>query len=151
MIRMIRRRPGLDRDRDGDQERGTSVVEMTILTPLLVLFILFVVLAGRLVLAQGRVDGAARDAARAASISRSAGGASAAAASAAAANLGSGGVSCRDFGVAADVSGFRPGGSVAVEVRCTVALADLSLLRVPGTRVVHARYVAPVDRFLETG
>jgi TadE-like protein len=134
-----------------DGECGTSVVELTIITPLLVMFILFVVLLGRLVTAQGRVDGAARDAARAASLSRSAAGARAAATSSAVVNLGDGRVSCRQFRISADTSAFRPGGSVAVELRCTVALSDLSLLRLPGSRTVQARYVAPVDRFREVG
>ncbi|MEU8192405.1 TadE/TadG family type IV pilus assembly protein [Microbispora amethystogenes] len=45
-------------------------VETVMLAPILLLFLLFLVAAGRIVEAQGEVNGAARDAARAASVQR---------------------------------------------------------------------------------
>ena len=65
-------------------------VEFVVLAPLLLALMLFLVMAGRVVEAHGEVDGAARDAARAASIARTSQGAQAAA----------------DQAVAADVNGW---------------------------------------------
>jgi hypothetical protein len=115
--------------------------------PLLLLLLLLVVALGRLAGTRADVDGAARDAARAASLSRSASRAQAAAIEAAGTTLAEGGVSCRSLEVAVDTSGFRPGGWVAAEVTCNVGLGDLALLRLPGTRSVEARFVAAVDAY----
>lgn len=126
-------------------EAGSAAVELTLLTPLLLLLMLLVVALGRMATARADVDGAARDAARAASIARSLDSADRSARDAAAATLAERGVTCRSLDVVVDTSGFAPGGWVAAEVTCHVGLADLSLLRLPGTRAVHARFVAPVD------
>ena len=65
-------------------------VEFVLVAPLLLVLMLFLVFAGRVVEAHGQIDGAARDAARAASIARSPGAAQAAA----------------DQAVSADVNGW---------------------------------------------
>lgn len=128
-------------------EQGSATLEVAIVTPALLLFMLLVVFGGRLALAHGEADSAARDAARAASIARSAGAATGNARQAAAATLTNAGISCRGFAVATDTSVFQPGGAVTVEVACTAALSDLGLLGVPGSQTLHGRYTAPVDRF----
>ena len=128
-------------------DAGGAAVELTLATPLLLLFMLLVVALGRLATARADVDGAARDAARAASIAREATQAEQAARNAAAATLAERGVNCRGLDVAVDTTAFRPGGLVAADVTCLVDLTDLSLLRLPGTKAVHARFVAPVDTF----
>ncbi|MEV0581815.1 TadE family protein [Nonomuraea sp. NPDC050310] len=51
-------------------ERGSMAVETVMLAPVFLLFLMFLAGAGRLVEAQGEVNGAARDAARAASVQR---------------------------------------------------------------------------------
>ncbi len=127
--------------------RGSATVEAAIATPLLLVFALLMVAAGRLALAHGQADGAARDAARAASIARSPAAASRQARQAAAATLAGAGISCRRFTVEADTSAFRPGGVVRVRLACTVGLGDLGLLGVPGARTLHGAYAAPVDRY----
>lgn len=55
--------------RSGD--RGMSSIEVVILAPVILLFILVLVAFGQLVDGRGAVDGAARDAARAGSLQRS--------------------------------------------------------------------------------
>ncbi|MDA8282563.1 MAG: pilus assembly protein, partial [Actinomycetota bacterium] len=75
-------------------ERGAVATELVLLTPLLILMLLFVVALGRLAGARIDVDGAAAQAARAASIATTPGGATAAAQQAAAAALGSDHVTC---------------------------------------------------------
>nr|MDQ3573439.1 pilus assembly protein [Actinomycetota bacterium] len=54
-------------------EEGGAAVEVAIVAPLLIVMLLFVVGLGRLAAAREVIDGAARDAAREASIRRSSG------------------------------------------------------------------------------
>ncbi len=136
--------------RVGDGQRGAVATELVLVTPLLVVLLLFVAFGGRVVMADGDVDSAARDAARAASIARSAGSAHTAAHTAASAALGGGMAPCRQLAVDVDTGGFRAGGSVSVTVACHVELADLALLGVPGTRTLTGRATAPVDVYRGT-
>ena len=131
-------------------ERGGVTVELVLVTPLLLALALFAVLAGRLTQARAEVDGAARDAARAASIARDPASARAAASATAGATLAGRHLTCRTLDVRVDTSAFRAGGHVAVRVACTVDLGDLSLLAVPGTRTIETRFVAPLDTFRDT-
>jgi Flp pilus assembly protein TadG len=156
------RPPGARALQHAPTERGSATVELVLVTPLLLALTLFAVLAGRLTEARAEVDGAARDAARAASIARDPAAARAAsiardpaAARAAAhasatATLAERHLTCRALQVRTDTSAFRAGGHVAVQLACTVDLGDLSLLRVPGTRTIQTRFVAPLDTFRET-
>ena len=126
----------------GASERGSMSVEMIVLVPVLLLIVMIAVAGGRLVSAEGMVQAAARDAARAASIERSAGEADAAArrslAAADTANAQcSGGV---------DVGGFGRGGTVT----CRVELSDLGLVFLPGATTVTASSTAPVDTWRGT-
>jgi Flp pilus assembly protein TadG len=127
--------------------RGSASLELVLVTPLVLLLLLFVVCAGRLAEARADVDRAARDAARAASIARDPLSAQDAGTSAASATLASGGISCRSLDVLVDVSWFAAGGTVATTVSCTVDLADLAELRVPGMRTLTATFVEPIDTF----
>lgn len=128
-------------------ERGSAATELTLITPLLLLILLLVVAMGRVTLAREEVIGAARDAARAASMQSSASGAAATAQTTASNSLQTGHVSCQQSTVNADTSAFRPGGWVAVEVTCHANLTSLSLLHLPGSKAVHARFVEPIDTF----
>ncbi len=47
-----------------DRERGSASVELVLMTPVLIVLLLFVVALGRLAAARGEVDAAARDVAR---------------------------------------------------------------------------------------
>ena len=128
-------------------ERGVAVLELVLLTPVLVLMVYVVVGMGRLGLAREHIDAAARDAARAGSIARSADAAHAAAQSTAVEALGSHRLTCADLGVAVDTSQFRPGGWVRVEVSCTVTTSDLVGMWAPGTKTMSATSQAVVDTF----
>ena len=107
-----------------------------LLTPLLILMLLFVVALGRLAGARLDVDGAAAQAARAASIARDPSTATAMAQQTATAALGSDGVTCGHLTVSTDTAQFVPGGSVAVTVTCTVGLSDLTGLRLPASESI---------------
>lgn len=128
------------------RDRGSMAVEVVILVPLLFAFVLLIVAGGRLVVRQGEIDSAARDAARAASLARSSGEAQGAAAGAIAASMGS--TSC---GSAVDTSDFVAGGNVAVRISCVVPFGDLGLVGLPGSTTVKAESVAPLDRYRRTG
>ncbi len=136
--------------RAGDGQAGGATIELVLCTPLLLALLMLAVLAGRVAQTRAEIDGAGRDAARAASIARDPVSASRAAHAAAVATLGQHGVTCRSLDVAVDTTSFRAGGTVAVRVACTIDLADLSLLRVPGSRTVTTRFVEPLDTFRET-
>lgn len=130
----------------GSKERGGAAVEVVLVTPLLLILLLFMVQLGRFAVARTDLDGAARDAARAASLERSQSGADASARNAAETALASREVTCRTLDVSLDAD-FSPGGWVAAEVSCTVDLSDLSLLAVPGTKSMSSRFVSPLETF----
>lgn len=131
-------------------ERGSATLELVLVTPVLLLMLLFVVFLGRLGEARNDVDRAARDAARAASIARSAGEADLAGRDAARSTLAAGGVSCRRLDVAVDTSQFSAGGEVSTTVTCTVDLADVAALKVPGSETLTASFTEPVDAYRGT-
>lgn len=120
-------------------EHGSMTVEFVLLAPLLIVLMLFLLFAGRVVEAHGQVDGAARDAARAASIARSLGQADTDAQAAVNADIHS--AQCQ----APAVDGFAPGSTaVTVTVNCSF---DLTFLGV-GSITVTGHAVAPLDQFV---
>jgi Flp pilus assembly protein TadG len=131
-------------------EEGSATAELVILTPLLILFLLLVVAFGRLAGARGDVDGAAAQAARAASIARDPTAATAAATQTAQAALGSEHVTCAHLAVAVDTTQFIPGGNVAVTVTCAVNLSDLTGLHLPASETIAERFVEPLDLYRST-
>ena len=130
-------------------ERGSVTVELVLVTPLLILLLLFVVALGRLASARIDVNGAAAQAARAASIARDPESASNAATQTATAALADDHVTCANLAVATDTSGFSAGGTVAVTITCNVDLADLAGLRLPASTAISARSVSVVDTYRE--
>ena len=132
-------------------ERGSAALEVALVTPLLLVTLLFVVGLGRLASARGQIEQASRDAARAASIARTAAAAQADAEQAATADLAGDRITCGGLMVGVDTSGFRPGGTVAVNLACTVSLADVVAAGFPGSHTLAARSVAPIDLYRAVG
>jgi len=130
-------------------ERGSSAVEAAIIAPALIMLILLVVLAGRVTSAKMRVEEAARDAARAASLASDSSAASAAASSTAQASLSSAGITCQSFSVTSFSWDFSPGvgGKASVTVQCTTPLSDLAPLPVPGSKTLSGSFQVPIDPF----
>jgi Flp pilus assembly protein TadG len=126
---------------------GSVAVELTLLTPLLLLLLVFVVALGRLAEARQEVDDAASQAARAATVAASLAGANGSAQQAAAASLASDRLTCSQLSVTTNTSSLFPGGSVRVQVSCAVSLSDLSLLHLPGAETISGVATSPVDRF----
>lgn len=133
------------------RERGSMAVEVAVLAPIIVIFVLLMVGVGRVVEAQGQVGGAARDAARAASVQRDLASADRAARDAAVADLagrcdgGPGALHVRHVAGA-----FAPGSLVTYRVECTISLRGLTILGYAPTRTVSAESTAPLDTFRGT-
>jgi len=127
--------------------RGSAAVEIVLVAPLLVALLLFVAGLGRMATARGQVEGAARDAARAASLERSVPSASAAGEAAARATLAGQRITCADLAVTVDVSAYRPGGRVTATLACTTSLAGLGIAGFPGHRTFRATSIAPIENW----
>ncbi len=144
------RRPARRAGRPGC-ERGSVSLELAALAPVLLLLVLLTVAAMRITLAGAQVDGAARDAARAASLARTAGTATAVAQQSAARTLAGQQLTCSQLTVAVGPAGFAvPVGTsamVAVHVTCRVALGDVAVPGVPDSTTMTAGYVAPLDPY----
>ncbi|WP_346045560.1 TadE family protein [Actinomadura chokoriensis] len=132
-------------------DRGSMSLEMVIVTPIFIAFLLFLAGAGRMVDAKSQVDGAARDAARAASIARGAGSAQSLAAETAAAGMRGTDWCSGGPVVQTDVSHWGPGGRVGVTVTCDVDLGDLAFIGLPGTKRLQGHAIAPVDTYTNRG
>lgn len=128
-------------------ERGTAAIELVLITPVLLVILLFVVGLGRMAHARQQVESVAADAARAASLERNTALSADAARTAAEASLDAGGVSCTGLQVDVDISDYQPGGQVRVEVSCTAQLGDVALSGLPGSRLFTASSTVPIETF----
>ena len=131
-------------------EEGSVATELVLLTPLLILMLLFVVALGRTVSARLEVDGAAAQAARAASIARDPATATAMAQQTVSTALGSDHVTCANLTVTTDTADFVPGGQVVVTVSCSVDLADLVGLRLPAAETLTSTATSVLDVYRAT-
>ncbi|MEU9521502.1 TadE family protein [Streptomyces sp. NPDC048224] len=135
-----------DRPRRSGDDRGLSTVEVVILAPVMILFILVLVAFGQLVDGRGALDGAARDAARAGSIQKDHGTAIAEAKKAAESNLTD--VCSGPVSVVQKSPGFEPDTLFTVEVSCEVrGLASIGL-DIPTT--LSATFSSPLDPYRRT-
>ena len=132
------------------EESGAVSTELVLLTPLLLVMFLFVVALGRVVSARIEVDGAAAQAARAASIARSPATATAVAEQTATTALGGDHVTCANLTVTTDTADFVPGGQVVVTVSCSVDLADLVGLRLPAAETLTSTATSVLDVYRAT-
>lgn len=121
-------------------------VEVVLMIPVLVVFMLLVVMGGRYVAVRADMEAAARDAARAASLERNVGDARSAAEQTANAAL-DGFASCR---VSKLPDTFENGGIVNVELTCDVPLDGLGLLNIEKPVSMKANGSAPLDTYRRT-
>jgi Flp pilus assembly protein TadG len=133
-------------------EAGMSAVEVVILAPLVIGFIMFLVALGVLVDARGSIQGAARDAARMGSLQRDPGSAEQAAQQAAAADGMDG--TCTDGWTVSEIdpntgnqsNAFDPGELYTVQIVCNVNLRSLDWFSF-GTKTFVINATAPLDYF----
>ncbi|MGH6655147.1 MAG: TadE/TadG family type IV pilus assembly protein [Actinocrinis sp.] len=133
--------------REKDREAGVSVVEVVLLAPLVVGFILVLVTFGLLVDVRGTVQGAARDAARAGSLQRDGDSALKAAKAAAESDLGT---RCSEGLTVTSSPGFAPGQLYTIEVSCSISLTGVDWLNL-GTQTIKSSSTAPLDVYRRAG
>lgn len=138
----------------GEQrERGSATLELVVWAPGLLLLIALLTVAGRVNSANAAVEQAATDAARTASLARTAVSAEQQARQHAQQTLAAQGLACTATSVTVDTAGFgsAPGqpATVAATVSCAVRLSDLGVPGLPGTRTVAHTAVSSLDTFRE--
>jgi Flp pilus assembly protein TadG len=129
----------------GDQ--GLATLELVIMTPFLVTFVLLIVGFGRVTHGRQLVEQAAAAAARAATLVHTPGQAQSEAQREAADTLSQAGISCQSIHTDVDTSAFHPGGQVQVSISCLTSLADLTVVGFPGTKTLTATSTAPLENF----
>jgi Flp pilus assembly protein TadG len=134
-------------------DRGSASLELAILGPALLLLLGLVIAAGRIAVSGGAIEAAARDAARQASIARDPAAAATSARAAALDTLAEQDLRCATLMVRVDTAGFTaPVGAsaqVTARVSCVVALADLAVPGLPGTKTLQASFASPLDSYRE--
>lgn len=126
------------------RDRGSLAVEFALLAPAFIVLMLLLVLGGRVVEAQGQVDGAARDAARAASVQENG------------ANVGTAIQDAADgdlYKTGHTVCTEQPRGTwapgsdaVSVTIQCRIDLAFFPGL---GSMTMQGSAVAPLDTYVQ--
>jgi len=155
-MRCASRRASGTTSREGGRrcERGSISVELVVLAPGLALLLLLIAAGARVVEVQGHIDGAARDAARAASAARSYTEAVQAARQAAQADLGTTSlcaprtVGVRVAGYPAVPLGAATPGAVTVTVTCAVNMSPFTALGFGLSKRFTGKAVAPLDPFM---
>ncbi|WP_308042493.1 TadE/TadG family type IV pilus assembly protein [Micromonospora sp. PLK6-60] len=159
----------MDRPVTGRAERGSVSIEVAVLAPAFIALLVLAGVAGRTAIAQEAIGSAAHDAARAASISRTADTARDAAIEAVEASLDWQQMSCTgapQLAFSGSVAGtptsfdeaFTGGtgtiATVTVRVTCVVSYADIHLSTLPGMpdgTTVSASFTSPLDRYRSRG
>lgn len=141
------------RPRSARTEVGSASLEAAIVVLGLLVLLGLAVGGGRVAVAGGAVEEAARDAARQASIARDAKAAQELATVAASATLANQGLSCARISVRVDTSGFavpvgRPA-RVGATVTCVADLSQLAVPGLPGRRALTATFTSPLDTYRE--
>ena len=136
-------------------DAGSIGLELALIIPVIFVLTGFVLGIGRIAEADARVEAAARDAARAASLASSPARADDAARVAGLATLVVDGLSCRDGRVQVLSyvdDGPGPGADrVTVRVSCTASLRDIAVPGLPGTTTLDADFSVPLDPFRSRG
>lgn len=134
----------------GTRDAGNAVVETAILAPVFITFLAGLLVVMRVMHGSAVVTQAAADAARQASIARTAHQARAEAHTSAMRTLRDRGLHCTPS-VRLDLSGFRrPVGqpaSVSAQVTCVIRLSDVGLPGMPGARTVTKTHRSPIDPY----
>ena len=132
---------------ESESESGLITTELAVIMfPFIVGCVALVTFAGRLAQAEGNVQSAAQEAARAATLTGNPDAAETTARQVALSNLAAARMACADGAeVMVDISNFVPGGYVAVTVTCNARFSDVSWLAVPGSRAFTSTATEVID------
>jgi Flp pilus assembly protein TadG len=128
-------------------EDGNLLVELTVIAPVLFALALLIVAFGRVSEARQEVVEAARAGAQSAAVLPNSAGAAQGAAESAVVGVFNGSQTCAQPEITTDVSHFVPSGYVTVTVACRVNLSDLGVPAIPGSTVIRASAIAPIDPY----
>ncbi len=142
MLQHIRARGSLIRGDD-----GFSTLELVVITPFLLAFVLLVVGFGRVTHGRQLVQQAAAAAARSASLANTPGQATTDATQEASETLAQAGISCQSMHPSVDTSQFYAGGQVSVTITCVTNLSDLTVVGFPVHKTLTASATAPLEQF----
>lgn len=135
-----------------DGERGSSSLELAILAPAMLLLLAMIIVAGRYAVAHQAVEGAASQAARAASLERDPALAADRAQTVAAATLANSELHCASVAVSVDTTGFAsPVGtpaSVSATVTCVVDIAGFAVPGI-GPQTISTTHSSALDTYRE--
>ena len=130
-------------------ERGSATAELVLLTPLLILFLLFIVGLGRLAHARALVGDATAQAARAATLHyQDPAQATQAAQQTATDALRSAGLACAAQTTRVDIGNDHPGGTITVTLACRVNLSAVTTAGFPGSETLAASFTSSVDKYI---
>ena len=130
------------------RDDGSATAEVTLVAPLLIMLLVLVgVVVHRGVDARIRIDDAAHQAARAASLERTPNAADTMADAIAGRALSAAGVACRHHDVTTSAGSLQPGDTVHVTVACEVDLGDALIPGLAATRRVAATASEPIDQW----
>ncbi|MEU0949958.1 TadE/TadG family type IV pilus assembly protein [Streptomyces canus] len=138
-----------------ERDRGSAALSLAIFVPVALVLIGFTIACGRVALAEGVADAAARDAARTASLASDPASGEAEARQAAQSSLANSGIHCSGISVELDTSGLSaPVGQAAqvtATVSCTAPLSELALPGIAGSRTLTSTKTSVVDTWATRG
>jgi len=132
-------------------DAGFSTLELVVITPFLLAFVLLVVGFGRVTHGRQLVQQAAAAAARAASVANTPGQAAADATQEASDTLAQAGISCQSMHPTVDMSQFYAGGQVKVTITCVTNLSNLTVVGFPGHKTLTASATVPLEQYRQFG
>ncbi|MFG2463309.1 TadE/TadG family type IV pilus assembly protein [Streptomyces sp. NPDC048523] len=142
-------------DRLERDDRGSAALSLAMFVPVALVLIGFTIACGRVALAEGVADAAARDAARTASLASDPASGEAEARQAAQTSLANSGIHCSGISVELDTSGLSaPVGQAArvtATVSCTAPLSELALPGIAGSRTLTSTKTSVVDTWAARG
>jgi Flp pilus assembly protein TadG len=134
---------------------GSASIEAVVAVPAFALLVGLIIFGGRTATTHQSVQTAAADGARVASLERTSSSARTAALTAATTSLRNQGVDCLDIDVTIRAGQFARAvgqdATVSVTVACRLDLSDLSVPGVPGSRLVTATMISPIDTWRQRG
>lgn len=135
----------------GLSHSGSAAVELVILTPLLILLVASVLLAGRLYLAKAQLEDATRAGLESAITWPTPADARLVARETILSELAADNLSCSQLGIAVDTGSFAAGGTLTVSVTCTLALGAARPPGVSPAVTITDTATGPVELYREVG